>query len=679
MKHFRLARLAAALALSIVIPANADGPPQSSPGPFTAVKGSEAGQTGPNGNGGSPDVHVAATTLFRPGRPWIFTLYPPYWNGDAAINEIARADLAVMHVEAVLGNPPPIDKMVARNPNIRPVVYLEILATPPQEIVANYGTQVDPAWWLLRPGTRLSSAVSASATTINVESSSELVAGDDLLIDGETVKINGVNGTSLSVQRGYYSTAASHSAGAPARAHFVGWTDSNGINAWGLNLAPDAPRAANGKRAIDFLVDVAESKMKTSRYWTGIFLSPTYETIGWLDDGRADSNLDGLEDGVPGWDAGVKELIQRIRQRLPNVPIIGQGDETGRLDLNGNIFDLFGTRNSAGEFEDGKWQQQLGAYLYWSNIERTPRVIGVANSKVGATDFKDARFSIGTFLLGEGALSYESGAEFDGTTTWFDEYDDGGRQVGYLGEPVGPAQRVLLDMGPNTLPNGDFSNGMTGWKFATESGYKLDKSISTTDTPPGAARSIVLTPSAGEARKASMTGPRQTVRNERDYTISFWAKASSPRPIQLGVQQDLPGGEIEGAFQRIYIDTQWKEYQYSFTSYIGDPTAQPIFWLADSAATVSLANIRFQEGNGDFWVRYFEQGVVLVNGGSSGKTFNAGPQYRYIKGTQDPSVNTGKTAGSVTVPPSDARILVRTEQSSILPVHNVLIRGPQRN
>lgn len=687
MKLAWLARLGVALALLTALPASADGPPYSAPKAehvYTpALPHPPAGPLPLLPPKPRPDVHATGTDLFRAGRPWVFGLFPHWWSEGSALSEIARADLVVMNSDAAIGDPSPLDKMVEENGNLRSLVYLETLAAPSSEVTRTFGLPIDPAWWLYRPATKLAAPVSASDTQMTVLDATYVAAGDDLTIDGEHVHVTAKSGTTLTVRRGYFSTAAAHPAGSAAKPHVVAWTNDDGSAVWALNLAQDAPKASNGQRFLDFLVDVAVRKMASSYFWSGIFLAPTYSSIEWLDNGRADSDGNGVADGSPKWRDGLNELVQKIRVRLPDVPVVGRGDDSALLDLNGNVFDVFGSRDWTGKPEYGRWQQQLGAYLYWSGVNRSPKVIAVANAKAGAPDYRDARLTVGAALLGDGALSYEGGSGEDGTTTWLDELDDGGIGMGYLGEPTGPATRILQDLSTNRLKHGGFDDkslddGVNGWRPYADQGYRLDRALVTGEGPPGITRSLVLTPTAGTSWRASVSSERLSVQKDHDYVVTFWAKAAAPRPVQIGIQQDASPWANRGAFQWFHIGTQWQEYTYSFTSSDTDPIAQIVFWLGDSAVRLSLANVSFREGNGDFWRREFDEGVVLVNGGSISRTLFIGNGFRLIRGSQDPEVNTGKLVRTITVPPYDARILVKTDELPTEPEWSVYVPGARR-
>ncbi|MCF3940147.1 MULTISPECIES: putative glycoside hydrolase [Gordonia] len=63
----------------------------------------------------------------------------------------------------------------------------------------------------------------------------------------------------------------------------------------------------------------------------------------------------------------------------------------------------------------------------------------------------------------------------------------------------------------------------------------------------------------------------------------------------------------------------------------------------------------------DVFRRDFEHGIAVVNLGDEVQTISLEQPYRHLRGSQDPVVNDGSVVRSVTVPPDDGVILLRTE------------------
>ena len=59
------------------------------------------------------------------------------------------------------------------------------------------------------------------------------------------------------------------------------------------------------------------------------------------------------------------------------------------------------------------------------------------------------------------------------------------------------------------------------------------------------------------------------------------------------------------------------------------------------------------------WRRDYQNGVVLVNSGTSNETIDLGADFEKTRGSQDPNTNDGTIISSVTIPPQDGLILLR--------------------
>jgi len=69
--------------------------------------------------------------------------------------------------------------------------------------------------------------------------------------------------------------------------------------------------------------------------------------------------------------------------------------------------------------------------------------------------------------------------------------------------------------------------------------------------------------------------------------------------------------------------------------------------------------VSVQQGDANIWRRDFTGGTALLNGTDATQTVELGPGYRHIPGTQDPIINNGTSATSVTLAPHDAVLLVK--------------------
>jgi hypothetical protein len=102
-----------------------------------------------------------------------------------------------------------------------------------------------------------------------------------------------------------------------------------------------------------------------------------------------------------------------------------------------------------------------------------------------------------------------------------------------------------------------------------------------------------------------------------------------------------------------YTSLWWyDEYSVDFATgqATGDASEKGYLGQATGAA-VKLSN--------GVWRRDFANGIALVNNSGSTQTVSLGGTFRRIRGTQDPTVNSGASVSSVSLPPQDAVILLR--------------------
>ncbi|UTM39893.1 putative glycoside hydrolase family 15 protein (plasmid) [Rhodococcus pyridinivorans] len=92
--------------------------------------------------------------------------------------------------------------------------------------------------------------------------------------------------------------------------------------------------------------------------------------------------------------------------------------------------------------------------------------------------------------------------------------------------------------------------------------------------------------------------------------------------------------------------------------YLGEPVVEDPSWeRVNRPYTGGVGTVA--EG---VYRRDFNQGVVLVNLGTEAQPVALGQTYRHLRGTQDPSVNTGELVDAVTIPPEDGLVLVLPER-----------------
>jgi len=241
---------------------------------------------------------------------------------------------------------------------------------------------------------------------------------------------------------------------------------------------------------------------------------------------------------------------------------------------------------------------------------------------------------------------------------------------GWLGTPTGPARARDLTT-PNTLANGDFQGAAGAGTGATPLDpwtlCACDGAAAATVSQDGGSARTGAASARIDVTRATPAMPWNVefyqagldVVAGTTYTLSFWARASADRAINAVIQQ-TSGNWAVRAGQDVTLDTSWRHYTLTFTPSATESGLRVQFNLAQAVGSVWLGGVRFQQGDPNVWERDFTHGAVLVNGTDSPQTVDIGPGYRRIAGTQDPTVNNGAVATSVTLAPRDAIVLTKT-------------------
>lgn len=203
-----------------------------------------------------------------------------------------------------------------------------------------------------------------------------------------------------------------------------------------------------------------------------------YESwLVWTEDGQVEIDLyhqgiaSNLDEFDAAWQEGVDELLSMYNQEFPGLPVIRNNPNTLRLDIfEGQVFETGGWSEPTTEWwetliikPDMKSDYPSLSYSNWFMEDGAPNTVllEVYEDEKGPDsegdgqydnpfdepnfkpDYKKMRFSLTSALLGDGYYSYEMNTNGHGYLglMWFDEYDNGGLEKGYLGYPVGPYQK----------------------------------------------------------------------------------------------------------------------------------------------------------------------------------------------------------------------------------------------
>lgn len=556
-------------------------------------------------------------------------------------------------------------------------------------------------WCVTQPGSTLTSAITASTTTLSVAAvdATRFRVGDVLVIDEEFLEVQAVNaGTpgSLVVRRNAVVAGTRHAAAAHAAGTRVAAVVREFPNTVLMDLTDECPLVDVGNGAEDFnmyLARVSAASIADS-VWDGIYFDMIESNKSWVLDAGYARAFDLTRSNVipanaaafnTAWAAGVRTLEGRVRALVGSRPVLTNGADANWDLINGTCVERFPEKTTTST----QWRSRVfgtqvpyaGATYFaglsglkpnYSNLITYDQETDPAVALSAATwkpDYRKMRFGLATALLGDGLYSYDLGTWNRGDVPqlqWFDEYDNAGAGEGYLGAPTGDAQRVGATAASADLLNGDgaFSTSaqLGAWTLnSAEAGYAGTKSLDS-----GAAR-VDVTGALGEAWKLTFLHPVQVTAGT-PYTLTFRMKADRASNVQIFAQISSSPYTIPLNYEWVKADTEWKTYTITATS---TSTLSPSlrFALGSATGTVWIDDVKLTAGtSSEVWRRDFENGIVLVNASESATTIDLGGSFRKIDGTQDRTVNDGSLVTSVTLPAKDGIVLLRETATEPAPV-----------
>lgn len=318
----------------------------------------------------------------------------------------------------------------------------------------------------------------------------------DVQVGQEVVSVTGVNAgaKTLTVTRGAHgTTAAAHGAGeriAPLARYWPG--------TYVTNLTPTSPTAsldgaASPESFWQYYLRMSASGIDQSGGWfdnlsdvrDGLLLDRMEDTQSWLAgevansiDHDRDNLADQFADFDSAWLQGIKDITAALRTQYPGKPVLRNNGGGRRFeDYNGNNFESFPRDewNDSGNDPAGEWhyamfgspEEDFGGLAEWAALSLQPNYTWLETyeddnpadpDSDGSYDnpfdkpgfkpnYRKMRFGLCSALVAGSYYSYEINTNGHGGLglMWFDEYDDAGRQRGWLGQPVGAPLQLWVD------------------------------------------------------------------------------------------------------------------------------------------------------------------------------------------------------------------------------------------
>jgi hypothetical protein len=148
----------------------------------------------------------------------------------------------------------------------------------------------------------------------------------------------------------------------------------------------------------------------------------------------------------------------------------------------------------------------------------------------------------------------------------------------------------------NLARNGDFEEGLIEWNLRQDEGAVAAMKEEKKDSVKGmSCVYIKIDNVAGTAAwHLALYQDGHEIEKNKDYTLSFWAKAEELRPVVAYVEQAADPWDEYGRKQ-VEVNEEWKEYWTTFTSAVSSPIWLRIA-LGTSKVSIWMDNVRFYEG-----------------------------------------------------------------------------------
>lgn len=488
------------------------------------------------------------------------------------------------------------------------------------------------------------------------------------------------------------------------------WWQNGSHGGTDVNLARRVSNGAGGWR-YDLAEDLGALMANTavSGGYDGIFIDVFCNNILWQETpsnkydyqraGYGTNNADSANRTAfqAGWEAGHAALAAKIRTIIPdaNFPVSGncaQSPSGVRGTMNGWMQENFPNQNG------GTWFTNMfgnadafGGYVADEYTYLAPQEnyiftglsynVNQPDEWKNSTQQRRLRFGLASASLGNGFAAYEDYAAHAYTapyhTWWADEYavntvtgesTSGSAHTGWLGTPTSDMyQMITPSLATNLFTNPEFETDTSGWSLASNSGASA--TLGRVQEGGDYAAQVNIT-ALGSVSYAVNLGTSGTfgITSGLPVTVTFWAKASKPRPANLVLYR--PGTEYGNQF--FSLTTSWKQYQFTLSPTQTIANAQFRIDLGQDTGTVTVDSLQLQTTSGqNLYRRDFTNGIVLINPNTSAVTMSLEKSYKKILGTVNPTTNDGSVVSSMTLQASDAVFLLNHDVTPPSGVENL--------
>ncbi len=421
---------------------------------------------------------------------------------------------------------------------------------------------------------------------------------------------------------------------------FLKDTDGNKIVFWPgtsmLNVATEW-----NQYYADFMVDSVYS----TGLWDGIYFDNCWENVDWVSgrevEGYTNGNVDIDNDGSFDeeskvnsiWKAGANELLSRVRSKVPEAILVGNGGYGFKQYLNGVLIEIFPIW--------GGYPYLVKTYLDFdsSAVEPQYNLINSATENSGDISLQKMRLGYTATLMGDGYFSYDYGDEDHSQLWWFDEYDI------ELGNAVSKAEI--------TEQSSSFEAVFTDssqWEFGS---WKVSSSLDN-------GKAHLSTTGEEEWNNLLTSTTTFSFASNQDLSLSLDLTAITTENASLYLS--LKKGDTEIWIGEKEITSGEQTLLFSKNSGTNSGDGWTLILGIRNKASITLEPFALLTDEILLYSREYENAVVFSNGGKNEITFSEPSLTRFV-GVQDQIHNNGESASSVTLAAQDGIILLKNGSS----------------
>jgi hypothetical protein len=245
------------------------------------------------------------------------------------------------------------------------------------------------------------------------------------------------------------------------------------------------------------------------------------------------------------------------------------------------------------------------------------------------------RFGLAFTLMHDGYFSHELGDTDHGQDWWYDELDT------KLGEPLGPAQRIVLHLGEvrDLLDNGGFEAELKDtWRLWCDAkGGNAAAAERDTDVKhAGAAAARITIAAAGRQGGIEFTQPNRALEAGKSYDLAFWVRAERSMELHVAASKGSPNWDNYGLSRTVRLSPEWQPVKVTFDAKKTVADSRIQFLFGGATGKVWIDEVSLKRHPEEVFRRDFRAGAVLLNGTRQRQTVDVGEGYSRLAGPQAP-------------------------------------------